>query len=56
MEVNGVQLKQVRETVYLGVRLSENGGMESELELRIGMASYHSRGTKRASFWEQRIK
>ena len=28
-----------RETVYLGVRLSENGGMESELERRIGMAA-----------------
>ena len=28
-----------RETVYLGLRLSENGGMESELEWRIGMAA-----------------
>ena len=25
VEVDGVRLKQVRETVYLGVRLSENG-------------------------------
>ena len=39
MEVDGVRLKQARETVYLGVRLSENGGMESELERRIGMAA-----------------
>ena len=39
VEVDGVRLKQARETVYLGVRLSENGGMESELERRIGMAA-----------------
>ena len=39
MEVDGVWLKQARETVYLGVRLSENGGMESELEWGIGMAA-----------------
>ena len=39
VEVDGVQLKQARETVYLGVRLSENGGMESELERRIGMTA-----------------
>ena len=38
VEVESVQLKQARETVYLGVRLSENGGIESELE-RIGMAA-----------------
>ena len=39
MEVEGVRLKQTRKTVYLGIRLSENGGMESELEWRIGMAA-----------------
>ena len=39
MEVDSVRLKLARETVYLGVRLSENGGMESELERRIGMAA-----------------
>ena len=39
VEVDGVRLKQARETVYLGVRLSENGGMESELERTIGMAA-----------------
>ena len=39
MEVEGVWLKQARETVYLGVGLSENGGMESELEPRIGTAA-----------------
>ena len=30
-----VQLRQVTETVYLGVRLSENGGMECELDRRM---------------------
>ena len=39
MEVEGVRLKQAREIVYLGVRLSENGRMERELERRIGMAA-----------------
>ena len=39
VEVEGVTIEQARETVYLGVRLSENGGMESELERRIGMAA-----------------
>ena len=39
VEVEGVTIEQARETVYLGVRLSENGGMESELEWRIGMAA-----------------
>ena len=38
VEVGGVQLEQAKETVYLGVRLSENGRMESELE-RIGRAA-----------------
>ena len=32
-------IEQARETVCLGVRLSENGWMESELERRIGMAA-----------------
>ena len=31
MEIDGVRLKQARETVYLGVRLSEDGGMERGL-------------------------
>ena len=39
VEVGDVQLEQVRETVYLGVRLSENGRMESELERRINRAA-----------------
>ena len=39
VEVGGVQLEQARETVYLGVRSSENGRMESELERRIGRAA-----------------
>ena len=38
-EVEGVRLKQAGETVYLRVRLNENGGMESELEWKIGMAA-----------------
>ena len=39
VEVEGVTIEQARETVYLGVRLSENGEMDSELERRIGMAA-----------------
>ena len=39
VEVGHVQLEQARETVYLGVRLSENERMESELERRIGRAA-----------------
>ena len=39
MEVKGVDLKQVRKTIYLGVVLSDNGEMENELERRIGMAA-----------------
>ena len=39
VEVGDVQLEQARETVYVGVRLSENGRMESELEGRIGRAA-----------------
>ena len=42
MEVDGVCIEQAREMVYLGVRLSENSEMESELEWRMG--------TERASF------
>ena len=37
--VEGVTIEQARETVCLGVRLSEKGRMESELERRIGMAA-----------------
>ena len=39
VEVEGVRLKQARETMYLGVRLSEDGGMEREVEWTIGMAA-----------------
>ena len=39
MVVEGVTIEQARETVCLGVRLSEKGRMESELERRIGMAA-----------------
>ena len=34
-----IQLEQARDTVYLRLRLSENGRMESELERRIGRAA-----------------
>ena len=36
VEVGDIQLEQAKETVCLGVRLSKNGRMESELERRIG--------------------
>ena len=39
VEMEGVMIKKTMETVYLGVRLSENGGMESEQERRIGVAA-----------------
>ena len=39
VEVGDVQLEQAKETVYLGVRLSENGRIENELERRIGRAT-----------------
>ena len=37
VEVDGVCLEQAREMVYLGIKLSRNDGMESELERRISM-------------------
>lgn len=39
VEVGDVQLEQARDTVYLGVRLSENGRIESEMDRRIGRAT-----------------
>ena len=39
VEVGDVQLEQARETAYLGVRLSKNGRMESELERKISRAA-----------------
>ena len=39
VEMEGVMIEQARETVYLGVGLSENGRVESELEQRNGMAA-----------------
>ena len=47
VEVEGVRLKQVRETVCLGLRLGDNGGMESELGADDWHSSYRSRGTER---------
>ena len=39
IEVGGVQIEHAWETVYLGIKLSENGRIESELERRIGRAA-----------------
>ena len=38
VEVGDIQLEQAKETVYLGVRLSKNGRMESNLHWRGGLA------------------
>ena len=55
VEVEGATIHLARETVYLGVRLSKNGGMESELERRIGMAATTVGALReRTSFWELR--
>ena len=37
LEIEGERVKNVKETVYLGVKLSEDGMLESEVERRIGM-------------------
>ena len=37
LEIEGERVKNVKETVYLGVKLSEDGKLESEVERRIGM-------------------
>ena len=53
VEVGDVQLEQAKETVYLGVRLSGNGRMESELERRIGRAAtVRSGGSEKNGLWE----
>ena len=56
VEVEGVTIEQVRETVYLGVRLSENGGMESELEQRIGMAATTAKALREPVFGNKVFK
>ena len=38
VDVEGHNLENVREAVYLGMKLSEGGRMEGELERRIGIA------------------
>ena len=38
VEVEGHNVENVREAVYLGLKLSEDGRMEGELERRIGIA------------------
>ena len=37
IEIDGERVKNVKETVYLGVKLSEDRKMESEVEMRIEM-------------------
>ena len=37
LEIEGERVQNVKETVYLGVKLSEDGKLESEVERRIGM-------------------
>ena len=37
IEIDGERVKTVKETVYLGVKLSEDGKMGSEVERKIGM-------------------
>ena len=57
VEVEGVRLEQVRETIYFGVRLSDNGEMESELQQKIGMAATAAGALhERASLWKQGVK
>ena len=55
VEVEGVTIEQARETVYLGVRLSENGGMGSELERRIGMAATTVRALREPVFGNKEL-
>ena len=56
LEIERERVKNVKETVYLGVKLSEDGKLESEVERRIGMTMqavgamkkvYESRETSR---------
>ena len=49
VEVEGVCLEQVRETIYLAVRLSDNGEMESEFGAEDWYGNYCSWSTERAS-------
>ena len=46
-------MSKARETIYLGVWLSHNGEMESELERRIGMAATAA-GTLRELVFENK--
>ena len=44
MVIDGEKVKNVKETVYLVVKLGEDGKMEGEVERRIGM-TVHACGT-----------
>ena len=37
IQVDGERVKNVKETLYLAVKLSEDGKLENEVERRIGM-------------------
>ena len=41
IEIDGERMKNVKETMYLGVKLSEDGKMGSEVERRIGMTKHY---------------
>lgn len=50
MEVDGVRPKQVREAMYLGVSLSDNGEIESELRrAEHWYGGHYSRSTESTS-------
>ena len=49
VEVEGQNVKNVSEVVYLGVKFSEEGRMEGELERRIGIAMNSSQGNESRS-------
>ena len=38
LEIEGERVQNVKETVYLGVKLSEDGKLESEVEMRITLS------------------
>ena len=55
VEVEGHNVENVREAVYLGVKFSEDGRMKGELEGRIGIAM-SSWGNESKSIWKQRVE
>ena len=47
MVIEGEKVKNVKETVYLGVKLCEDGKMEGEVERKIGITVQAVRAMKR---------